>query len=159
MKKFVYGLLAIVLIASLFFTGAPRTVLADDTEIGYTDTTPPFTTDGSYDCIAASDFTEGTSEVNGQYFPKGYETGALQYHYEVVHVRDMGSKLTTIKFIFKQWYFGWEGAIYQWNGTKWVKVPTKMEMGFEDGGTFATAQVSDGYYALLVWYSGVERAR
>lgn len=149
-----------ILVASLFFVGAPRTVSADSEPVdGYADTTPPFTTDGSYDRIAASDFTEGTVEVNGQYFPKGYESGALQYHYEIVHVRDMGSKTETIKFIFKKWYFGWEGAFYEWTGTKWVKVPTEMELGVEDGGTFATAQVSDGYYALLVWYSGVEKTR
>lgn len=157
MKKTILLFVTTLFVLAAVFAAIPvQTAKADGPGGGYEDITPPFTTSGSYERIPADKF-EGSVEANGMYLPKWDDLGAMQYHYEILQVT--GSDYTTVKFIFKKWYFGWDGAIYRWTGTKWAKVYTTMELGVEDGPTYATANVSEGYYALLVWYSGVEKKR
>jgi len=158
MKKLMLILLAIVFGLSAFLAVKPQSAQALNGN-GYDDTTPPFTLAGTTSVLSPTKMSYGVVTVNDRYFPVWANPGEVEFHYNALAVSGLDGKYTTVKFIFKQWFFGWEGKIYQWNGTKWVALPTKMEVGFEDGGTFATAQVTDGVYALLVWYSGVEKPR
>ncbi len=96
----------------------------------------------------------GTLEINNRLVPIWEPVGEVQYQGERIEISGLGSGTTTVKFDFRQAYYGWEGKIYRWSGTKWVAQKTTMEWGGEEAPTYATAVVPDGTYALLVWYTG-----
>jgi len=96
----------------------------------------------------------GTLEINNRLIPMWNPVGEVQYQGERIEISGLGSGTTTVKFDFRQAYFGWEGKIYQWNGTKWVAQKTTLELGGEEAPTYASAVVPNGTYALLVWYTG-----
>ncbi len=96
----------------------------------------------------------GTLEINNRLYPIWEPVGDVQYEGERIEITGLGGATTTVKFDFRQAYFGWEGKIYRWSGTKWVAQTTTMEWGGEEAPTYATAVVPEGTYALLVWYSG-----
>ena len=91
----------------------------------------------------------GTVELNERFFPVWSTIGEVEYHGKGLTISGMNGKYTTAIFAFKQSLFGWEGKIYQWSGVKWVAVPTNIHVGFEDGPTYAYANVTDGTYALI----------
>jgi hypothetical protein len=58
-------------------------------------------------------------------------------------------------FDFPTYRYSWNGVIKQWNGTKWVALPTTITPTADGStATACTPKVSNGTYSLLIWYYG-----
>jgi len=65
----------------------------------------------------------------------------------------------SVKFDFKFYNHEWNGSIYKWDGTRWVKLATTVVPPAADESiTWATASgVGNGIYVLIIGNYGVPK--
>ena len=92
---------------------------------------------------------------SGMILPAGFNQ-ELQFGGKGLEISGLAAgKSVEACFDFPTYRYSWNGVIKQWNGTKWVAMPTTITPT-ADGSTAAacTSKVSNGTYSLLIWYTG-----
>jgi hypothetical protein len=100
--------------------------------------------------------TEVTS--SGGYEPVGFVTGQMQFGGSGLQLADLpAGKTAQICFSFPLYRYDWRGAIYQWDGSKWLLMATTTtQLNDEAMTTTACAQgAGNGTYALIMGFHGV----
>jgi hypothetical protein len=93
---------------------------------------------------------------NGILFPAGFPAGTAQFGGDGVVVKGFTGGTASACFSMPPAKSEWMGNIHQWNGTKWVKLPTTVTQGdMESNSANACTNItSDGTYALIMGYTG-----
>lgn len=100
----------------------------------------------------------GTFEKDGLIFPTGFGPSEGQFSGSGIKVSNLkAGETVSLSFDYKFYNFMWTGAVYSWNGTKWVKLPTKTVVPVgDDSMTWATVSgVGNGTYALIIGNYGL----
>jgi hypothetical protein len=100
----------------------------------------------------------GTKEEGGLIMPVGKGASQGQFSGNGLTISGLkAGETVSISFDFKFYNYLWKGSIYKWDGTKWVKLATKVVLPKgDDTITWATATgVSNGTYALIIGNYGV----
>ena len=99
----------------------------------------------------------GTNEKGGMFFPKGFTDGQAQFSGMGVKISGLKNGETAkVSFDFRFSNFDWRGYVYQWNGSRWVKLATTVSGGGEAVTTWANASnLGNGTYALIIFNYGV----
>ena len=98
---------------------------------------------------------------NGITLPAGFPAGTAQFGGDGVVVKGFTDGSASACFSMPPARSEWVGSIRQWNGTKWVKLPTSVTEGdVESNSASACATIySDGTYALIMGYTGAPEAK
>ncbi len=108
--------------------------------------------------VVAPPYLPGTKEEGGKILPVGMGSDQGQFSGSGLTISGLKvGETVNIKFDFKFSNYMWKGSIYKWNGTKWVKLVTKVVAPVGDEQvTWATAAgVGNGTYALIIGNYGV----
>ncbi len=85
--------------------------------------------------------------------PTGFPAGEIQFGGNGLVLKDVTSGSQSLCFSFPTYRYGWRGSIYQWNGSKWVKLATTITERNEGAPALACTTVyGNGTYALLIGF-------
>lgn len=162
MKKSVKGILALLLVIGLLtltfgsvFAGmvAPVQSALSDPVAKESFAGEKFTA-----LVVAPPDLPGTKVEGGLIMPVGMGSNQGQFSGSGLKISNLNAGETvSISFDFKFYNYMWKGNIYKWDGTRWVKLVTKVVMPVGDEiVTWATASgVGNGTYALIIGNYGV----
>lgn len=108
--------------------------------------------------VLSPQFLPGTFDKDGLVYPTGFGPSQGQFSGSGIKVSDLKEGETvSLSLDYKFYNFKWTGAIYSWNGTKWVKLATTTVLPTGDESmTWATVSgVGNGTYALIIGNYGV----
>jgi hypothetical protein len=108
--------------------------------------------------VLTPQFLPGTFEKDGLLYPKGFGPSQGQFSGSGIKISGLkAGETVSLSFDYKLYNFKWAGAVYSWNGTKWVKLATKTVLPTGDETmTWATVSgVGNGTYALIVGNYGL----
>jgi hypothetical protein len=107
------------------------------------------------DVLGAVDLPGTEVLDNGKILPAGFNH-EMQFGGNGLEVSGLAAgKSVDVCFDFPTYRYSWNGVIKEWNGTKWVALPTTITSTNESSSSLAcTTKVKNGTYALLIWYYG-----
>ncbi len=154
MKKNIPVFLSLTLAVSL--------VLLNFSPVRAFDWQAPVVTPGSGDkeftaAVTAPAALPGTvTGDNAILFPAGFPAGTAQFGGDGVVVKGFTGGTASACFSIPPARSEWVGSIHQWNGTKWIKLPTTITEGdVESNSASACASIyGDGTFALIMGYTG-----
>ncbi len=120
--------------------------------------TPAFTGEKFTSLVLSPQYLPGTFEEDGLVYPKGFGPSQGQFSGSGISVSGLkAGETVSLSFDYKFYNFKWSGAIYSWNGTKWVKLATKtvLPTGDESMTWATTSGVGNGTYALIIGNYGL----
>lgn len=155
--KFLLASLLVIGLLTLSFSLAFAMV---DPPGGLVDPTvkPAFSGEKFTSLVMAPQYLPGTFEQDGLVFPKGFGPSQGQFSGSGIKISGLkAGETVSLSFDYKFYNFKWVGAIYSWNGTKWVRLATKTVLPSGDETmTWATVSgVGNGTYALIIGNYGV----
>ncbi len=166
MKKICLSLLSLCLILSLLPVSTANATTAPlpgkPTSYWEPPVITPLTGDKEFtiktlDPIALTDGTSKTA--NNLVVPAGFPLGQKQFGGEVALVKDFDGGTARACFSLPNYRYGWDGGIFQWNGTKWAALPSTLTEGKEGGpATVCTTIYGNGTYALITGFAHPEKA-
>lgn len=97
----------------------------------------------------------GTSKTeSGLVVPIGFSLGEKQFGGEVLQIKGFEAGTARACFYFPNHRYGWSGGIYQWNGNRWIVIPSTLSEGSEGAPAVICADVfMSGTYALIIGYT------
>ena len=160
MKKTGKLILASLLVVGLLTLSFNLAFAMADPASGLVDPTvkPAFSGEKYTSLVLSPLFLPGTFEQDGLVFPTGFGPSQGQFSGSGIKVSGLkAGETVSLSFDYKFYNFKWVGAIYSWNGTKWVKLATKTVLPTGDESmTWATVSgVGNGTYALIIGNYGV----
>jgi hypothetical protein len=93
--------------------------------------------------------------------PAGFPTDQAQFGGNGIMVSGLtGGDTVKICFDFPVYQYSWAGKIYEWNGTKWVAMPTTIVPPTGEGAsaTACTPRAGNGTYSLIIGFWGTPEA-
>lgn len=92
--------------------------------------------------------------------PIGFNSTSGQFGGKGIVISGLATRTDTVNltFSFPTYRYGWTGAIYQWSGSTWVKLPTSIVAPTGENSMYyaTTSNVGNGTYALIMGYKGVD---
>lgn len=85
--------------------------------------------------------------------PSGFVPGELQFASKAVIVKDLEGSKASICYFLPTYRYGWNGGIYQWNGSAWSDLPSTLTETKQGGATICSTLTADGTYAFLIYFS------
>lgn len=160
MKKTGKFLLASLLVVGLLTLSFSLAFAMADPSSGLDDPTvkPAFSGEKYTSLVLAPQFLPGAIEQDSLVYPKGFGPGQGQFSGSGIKVSGLkAGETVSLSFDYKFYNFKWTGAVYSWDGTKWVKLATKTVLPTGDESmTWATVSgVGNGTYALIIGNYGV----
>lgn len=119
---------------------------------------PAFSGEKYVSLVLEPQYLPGNFEQDGLVFPTGFGPSQGQFSGSGIKVSGLkAGETVSLSFDYKFYNYKWVGAIYSWNGTKWVKLATKTVLPTGDEiMTWATVSgVGNGTYALIIGNYGV----
>lgn len=160
MKKSGKVLLASLLVVGLLTLSFSLVFAMVDPPSGLVDpmVKPAFSGEKYTSLVLSPQFLPGTFEQGGLVYPTGFGPSQGQFSGSGIKISGLkAGETVSLSFDYKFYNFKWVGAVYSWNGTKWVKLPTKTVLPAGDETmTWATVSgVGNGTYALIIGNYGV----
>lgn len=103
-------------------------------------------------------YLPGTFEDGGLIYPTGFGPSEGQFSGSGIKISGLkAGETVSLTFDFKFYNYMWNGSVYKWSGTQWVKLATKTVLPTGDETmTWATvSSVGNGTYALIIGNYGV----
>ncbi len=160
MKKTGKVLIASLLVVGLLFVTFGSVFAGVIAPTGLTDPVAKesFTGEKFTSLVLSPQYLPGTFEQGGLLYPKGFGPSQGQFSGSGLKISGLkAGETVTISFDYKFYNFMWKGSIYKWDGTRWMKLDTKVVLPKADETmTWATATgVGNGTYALIIGNYGV----
>lgn len=96
----------------------------------------------------------GTTQTEkGLIVPSGFVPGEMQFASKAVIVKGLEGGKASICYPHPTYRYGWNGGIYQWNGSTWSALSSSLTENEESNATICATITADGTYAFLIFYA------